>query len=132
MPTPMNPQPANRATTASATNAQWHDAKNTGVNQTSFAGESSDDARFGHDATYRRLRGKLEYLQSSGDWKLRYIPIDGATDDYGGSVVISNPEALGHVTPGEYVAVEGEVIASAGDGSFSPIFKLARAVPLAD
>ena len=46
-------------------------------------------ARYGHEPNYGRIRGRLEYSKASGLWKIRYIPIDGSTDSFGGSVVIN-------------------------------------------
>jgi len=90
-------------------------------------------ARYGHDVGYRVLQGKLQYAHSSGDWKLRYIPIDGQTDDYGGSVQIVNPELLDEFQPGDYVRVQGRIVATGADhGSFAPRYTIASIEPLAD
>ncbi|MDZ7617026.1 MAG: hypothetical protein U1E05_08480, partial [Patescibacteria group bacterium] len=43
--------------------------------------------QYGFDPSYAWLRGRLEYSQVDRRWKLRYIPVDGNTDQYGGSVV---------------------------------------------
>lgn len=67
------------------------------------------DARYGHASDYRWLRGRLEYSEIDRQWKLRYIPIDGATDDYGGSVVIANATALADYRRGEFVEVKGSL-----------------------
>jgi hypothetical protein len=64
-----------------------------------------------------------------GQWKLRYIPIDGETDAYGGSVVIANPEQLEGMRPGDFVRVEGGVVDERVAGSrFAPKFEIRRAL----
>ncbi len=81
--------------------------------------------RHGYDEGYQRLRGRLERSQATGQWKLRYIPIDGTTDDYGGSVSISNPDVLTQFDPGDFVTIEGRVIDDAqSSGSFAPSYRV--------
>ncbi len=82
-----------------------------------------DPARFGFDPTYRWLRGQLQYYPQTGYWGVRYVPLGGAADSYGGVAVIDNPEVLGGVQPGEYLAVQGYLeTAEAGNGQFLPLF----------
>jgi hypothetical protein len=84
--------------------------------------------RFAHANDYSRLQGRLEHLASRNEWKLRYIPIDGDTDQYGGSVVIANPDQLGSLAAGEFVVVEGQLEPAASDSlSYAPPFRVARA-----
>lgn len=67
------------------------------------------DGSGGHYAyarDYRWLRGQLEYLPAGDEWKLRYIPIDGDTDDYGGSVELVG-ELPRSFRPGDFVVVQG-------------------------
>ena len=91
--------------------------------------QTTGGGRYSYSPDYTSLRGKLEYLQSSQQWKLRYIPIDGRTDRYGGSVVLSGA-GLDRFKPGDYVAAEGRVTGKSGDGrSFSPQYELARIEP---
>lgn len=89
-----------------------------GVQHASATAETTDsvggaavvsDARYGHASDYRWLRGRLEYSEIDRQWKLRYIPIDGATDEYGGSVVITDPTALADYRRGEFVEVKGSL-----------------------
>lgn len=76
---------------------------------------------------YSWLRGRVEYLASKRQWKLRYIPIDGATDDYGGSVVIRNPSMLSNVRAGDFVEVSGTVRAdTAESAAISPDYEVSR------
>lgn len=90
--------------------------------------DSQSLPRYGHAADYSTLRGKLEYSASSKQWKLRYIPIDGDTDNYGGSVVLSSSTGLDGFKAGEFVAVQGAISAKAGGSShgFSANYDLAR------
>ncbi len=70
-----------------------------------FAGQ----ARYGYDAEYRWLRGRLEYSPIDRRWKLRYIPIDGQTDRYGGSVILADESLLTGCQRGEFVEVQGRL-----------------------
>lgn len=85
----------------------------------------SSRARYGHDPDYAWLRGKLEYSQSERRWKLRYIPIDGATDEFGGSVVFSDSSLLAGYERGDFVEVRGQLgDVTPGDGGYAPDFKI--------
>ncbi len=64
---------------------------------------------YSHNATYERLQGKLEYSQLDRRWKLRYIPVDGETDKYGGSVILSDPTVLRGCERGDFIEVEGRL-----------------------
>lgn len=84
-------------------------------------------APYGYADDYSWLKGKLEYLSSKQQWKLRYIPIDGQTDEYGGSVVIDNQAAVASYKAGDFVAVEGTLDPSTtGPGSFAPSYRVSR------
>ena len=90
-------------------------------------------ARYGYGASYEWLKGRLEYLASSDQWKIRYIPIDGVTDDFGGSVRIANPAVLADLAAGDFVEVRGRLEEDGLSGeSFAPSYRLARVRPLAD
>ncbi len=58
---------------------------------------------YGYDPQYHWLKGKLEYSQSTRSWRLRYIPPDGNTDSYGGSVVLADNSQLAGLQPGDAV-----------------------------
>lgn len=80
---------------------------------------------FGFDATYRWLRGQLQYYPQSGYWGLRYIALNSAADAYGGVVVINNPEVLGDVQPGEFLLVQGFLETEDHfDGTFLPLYTI--------
>ena len=81
--------------------------------------------RFGHDRHYGWLTGQLEYLQSKDLWKLRYIPFHGKTDEFGGSVMISNPDVLQGLTAGDYVKVRGSLTRRSNNApSFAPPYEV--------
>ncbi|MEX0939487.1 MAG: hypothetical protein WDZ59_16610 [Pirellulales bacterium] len=89
--------------------------------------------RYGYTTDYTRLRGRLEHLKSRDQWKLRYIPVDGETDDYGGSVIIANPDVLESFAPGDYVEVDGHLASNRTDTvSFAPPYTVQRAAPLSE
>jgi hypothetical protein len=69
---------------------------------------------------YGTLYGKLEYSQARRQWKLRYIPIDGQTDNYGGSVLLSDANAVENFHPGDFVVVRGQVDSAGSKQGFSP------------
>lgn len=86
--------------------------------------------RYGYDADYAWLRGQLEYSDIDGRWKLRYIPIDGETDAYGGSVVLADANLEG-LRPNDFVTVRGSLSPRAGSaGSFAPVYNVERVRPL--
>jgi hypothetical protein len=78
--------------------------------------KTAADDRYGRGAHYEWLRGKLEYSQVDRQWKLRYIPIDGATDDYGGSVVLSDQRALSGYKADDFVELRGRISPQAKSG----------------
>lgn len=85
-----------------------------------------DSGRFGHAVDYGWVKGKLEYLQSKKQWKLRYIPIDGETDEYGGSVILDDKADLRNYRPGDFVALQGELDAETTEqGTYAPLYRVA-------
>ena len=70
---------------------------------------SRSNSGYGYDPRYTWLKGKLEYSASQKLWKLRYIPVEGQTDDYGGSVVLADSNKLSGFKPGDFVHVRGRV-----------------------
>ncbi len=79
---------------------------------------------YGFDPAYTWLRGRLEYSQVDRRWKLRYIPVDGATDQHGGSVVIANEAALAGAERGEFVAVRGRIAGTEDGHGFAPLYEV--------
>ncbi|MFH1918861.1 MAG: hypothetical protein ABIP48_03095, partial [Planctomycetota bacterium] len=86
----------------------------------------SPRARYGHDPEYGWLKGRLEYSQIDRRWKLRYIPIDGTTDEFGGSVILSNTSLLSGYERGQFVEVHGSLGRSAQDKTpgYAPEFEV--------
>jgi len=94
-----------------------------GVRAASFTQQSA----YGYDPEYRWLRGKLEYSQIDRRWKLRYIPVDGTTDKFGGSVVIADPSVLTGHERGDFVEVRGQLgAASQGGPGYAPEYLVAQ------
>jgi hypothetical protein len=74
---------------------------------------------------YQWLRGKLEYSSAAKRWKLRYIPIDGTTDQFGGSVVLPPSPLLEKMHAGEMVTAIGAIgEVPAEHGRFAPLYQL--------
>ena len=112
-------QPDDSAGVAAAVGISDETAGNTS------AAEVSPQADYGHDPEYRWLRGKLEYSQIDRHWKLRYIPIDGATDDFGGSVILPDPKVLAGCERGDFIEVQGQLGQTTKD-SYAPSYEAAK------
>ncbi|NQT14105.1 MAG: hypothetical protein HQ582_15230 [Planctomycetes bacterium] len=86
----------------------------------------SPQGRYGYDPDYRWLKGKLEFSQIDRRWKLRYIPIDGTTDEFGGSVVLSDRSLPEGCERGDFVEVHGALGAPAPDDdtTYAPEFQV--------
>jgi hypothetical protein len=120
-----------------ATNGVANGAAGTGaVPQaiTTGTGPADRGATYGYDGNYTWLQGQLEYSQATKQWKLRYIPIDGPTDRYGGSVVLSATSALNGYKAGSFVSVKGQLDANrtTAQGSFSPLYLVTSVDRLSD
>lgn len=81
-------------------------------------------ATYGYDPKYRWLRGKLEYSQIHRRWKLRYIPVDGETDQYGGSVVLPDAKVLAGCERGDFVEVRGQLGRRETHKDFAPTYEV--------
>jgi hypothetical protein len=85
------------------------------------------------DHNYRWLKGKLEYSKIDDRWKLRYIPIDGDTDEFGGSVVLVGSRLLEGYKAGEYVTVHGSLgETDSRGGGFAPSYTVDKVVRQAE
>jgi hypothetical protein len=113
----------------------------TGQPQTSYhpntiqlvSGIEEIGSRYGYDPQYGWLRGKLEFSESDRQWKLRYIPIDGATDNYGGSVILADTPLLSGYERGDFVEVAGKLIsASSEKRGYAPKYQVSQLQRLAN
>lgn len=85
----------------------------------------SPAALYSYDPQYAWLRGRLEYSQIDHCWKLRYIPVDGVTDSFGGSVILTNTEALSGYERGNFVEIQGKLGSTNPENrTFSPTFEV--------
>lgn len=105
------------------------DRPDSAVTQTAF--QIVEESDYAHTPAYDTLRGRLEYSQSSHQWKLRYIPTSGQTDAYGGSVVLSDVSSLKSYAPGDMVAVRGRLASTGETPDFSPAYQVDAIEPLA-
>ncbi len=100
-----------------------------GVQQATFQPTQSTPpansaARYFHSPDYSQLSGKLEYSASQGQWKLRYIPIDGQTDRFGGSVILGNVPKNADLKAGDWVQVQGQITgANQSPTGFAPSYQ---------
>jgi len=69
--------------------------------------EASD--RFGFAPGYEWLRGQLQLSSATGQWTLRYVPIQGSVDPFGGNLTIANPQVLSNLQPGDFVLLRGRL-----------------------
>ncbi len=77
---------------------------------------------YDYDANYSWLRGQLDYSQSERRWKLRYIPITGETDNFGGSVILTG-QNFDAFRSGEFVTVQGQLDDQEVEkGGFAPLY----------
>ena len=82
-------------------------------------------SRFGFDPNYQWIRGQVEFSEATGQWTLRYIPIQESLDQFGGSVLIANPQLLGGVRPGEHLLLRGRLHTRGNSGqTFAPIYTI--------
>jgi len=64
-------------------------------------------------------------------WKLRYIPIDGQADQYGGSVVLGESTLLAEGQEGDFVEVRGRLLTGEeGHWGYAPVYQVAQLRPL--
>jgi hypothetical protein len=91
---------------------------------------ASSTGDYSHAPDYQWVKGRLEYSRIDDRWKLRYIPINGDTDEYGGSVVLLGSRMMEGYKPGELVTAYGTVDASesAESRGFAPPYRLDRIV----
>ena len=90
-------------------------------------------SQYGYDPQYGWLRGKLEYSESERHWKLRYIPIDGATDGFGGSVILADTPLLSGYERGDFVEVAGKLVSTSPDKrGYAPKYQLSQLKRLAN
>ncbi|HEX6961381.1 MAG TPA: hypothetical protein VF175_05905 [Lacipirellula sp.] len=82
-------------------------------------------ARYGVGPSQQWLRGQLEYWPQTGEWSIKYMP-EGQVDQIGGRILIDNPQVLGHLPPGEFVMVEGQVFGrQIDDATYRPAYRVA-------
>jgi hypothetical protein len=88
---------------------------------------------YGFDPRYAWLKGKLEYSPSQKRWKLRYIAVEGPTDEFGGSVILSDADQLKGFEPGDFVRIQGRVSETPGAArGFSPSYSIERITKQSD
>jgi len=81
---------------------------------------------YGHAPDYKWLQGKLEYSQIDRHWKLRYIPVNGETDEFGGSVILPDPSLLGGCERGDLIKVTGRVGRRDPNKGYAPAYEVAN------
>lgn len=77
--------------------------------------------RFGHATDYRWVAGVLDQHQRGGFWTLRYA--DFAADDvWGGKVRLIDDARLKEYRNGDYVYIEGDLLAPTSSGADGPAY----------
>ena len=85
--------------------------------------------KYEHADDYSCLKGRLEYSQARRRWKLRYIPIDGEPDRFGGSVILQNTSLLSGYERGDYVELKGRLYENADaetSGDYAADFEITQ------
>ena len=90
------------------------------------AAKFTSTSDYGYDSDYRWVRGQLEYSQIDRQWKLRYIPIDGETDSFGGSVVLSDPALLSGCERGDFIEAHGKIADREVQKGYAPTYEVAQ------
>ena len=83
----------------------------------------SATGRFGVGPKQEWLRGQLEF-HPDGRWAISYME-EGPKDQIGGRVQIDNPQVLANLSPGEFVAVEGQLFGRQIDeATYQPVYRI--------
>ncbi|MCA9231102.1 MAG: hypothetical protein KDA57_10645 [Planctomycetales bacterium] len=113
-------------TKAEAENSSGNTSIQAAVAPLEFGPMREDAQRFGFDPQYHWLRGQLQYSQATSAWHLRYIPVQGGVDQFGGQLLIDNPHLLGGLQAGDYVQVQGQLLARPnGTGQSEAVYTVA-------
>lgn len=87
-------------------------------------------APYGHDPSYTWLKGQLQRTDDNRQWMLRYVPPGRSEDAYGGVVALPDSAVMAGYTAGDYVAVQGELLADHRGASAYPSYDIQRIKPL--
>ncbi|MBN2217117.1 MAG: hypothetical protein JW719_07055 [Pirellulales bacterium] len=113
------------------TNASGPSTQPSNTSGWSNANGSTPSLRYGHDPAYAWLRGRLEYSDVAKRWKLRYIPINGETDRFGGSVVLGETTLLADLEQGDFVEIRGRLLTGEnGHWGYAPVYEVAQLRPI--
>jgi len=100
---------------------------------TTGRGPVDQGATYGFDGNYAWLHGQLEYSEATKVWKLRYVPLNGPADRFGGVVVLADSDLLVGHKAGEFVAVKGQIDGRPGpQGSFAPLYRVSEVQRLSE
>jgi hypothetical protein len=70
----------------------------------------------------------LEHDPQQCQWRIRYIRRGEPADEYGGVVVLANPEVLSGCVKGELVEVHGRMAGHDRDPDAPPVYSSTKAV----
>lgn len=123
------PPPSNAVQEAEANDGVRLVSATVAIKDPTTAGTTADSfaqpSLYSYDPQYAWLRGRLEYSQIDHCWKLRYIPVDGVTDPFGGSVILANTKALSGYERGNFVEIQGKLGSTNPENrTFSPTFEV--------
>ena len=84
-------------------------------------------SKFGHAKNFSWLVGQLQKVHvNGGSWKIRYAPID-VQDKWGGSVILSQDARIERFKDGDFVYVEGEILATRPTVYLAgPLYRISR------
>lgn len=113
------------------TNASGPSTQTGSTSAWSSANGSTPSLRYGYDPAYAWLRGRLEYSDVAKRWKLRYIPINGQADRFGGSVVLGETTLLADLEQGDFVEIRGRLLTGEnGHWGYAPVYEVAQLRPI--
>ena len=131
-----NPAPSAAPAVATTAHTKPSTGQNVTVRREPVQQNPSRISRYGHTKDYTSVRGQLEYSAKDRVWIIRYIPIHGQQDAYGGQFVLSDRSKLEAFQAGDYVTIEGSIVAAAtkaeaGPTGDAPLYKSHRVAALA-
>ncbi len=128
-----NPAPSAAPAVATTAHTKPSTGQNVTVRREPVQQNPSRISRYGHTKDYTSVRGQLEYSAKDRVWIIRYIPIHGQQDAYGGQFVLSDRSKLEAFQAGDYVTIEGSIVAAkaeAGPTGDAPLYKPHRVAAL--
>jgi hypothetical protein len=122
-PALLSPDPAARSISQVSTSP----VRQASFTETIQPASGTSRSKYAYDPGYAWLQGRLEFSPATKRWKLRYIPLDGATDEHGGSVMLDDSPQLAQFRHGDFIRVDGRLGERGVDTTvFAPSYRVDR------